>query len=42
MPELFFWLWGPSLLLIAAAVALGAQHLDQRRHRRDHKHTPAE
>lgn len=39
MSDILFWLWGPSLLLIAAAVALGAQYWD-RRHR--DKHTPAE
>jgi hypothetical protein len=39
MNEVLFWLWGPSLLLIAAAVALGAQRWD-RRHR--HNRKPAE
>ncbi len=40
MNDILFWVWGPALLIIAAAVALGAQYWD-RRHRR-HKHTPAE
>ncbi len=39
MPDLLFWLWAPSLLLIAAAVALGAEYLGRRRR---HRHTPAE
>jgi hypothetical protein len=39
MSDILFWLWGPSLLLIAAAVALGAEYRDRRRR---HRHTPAE
>lgn len=40
MTGILFWVWGPALLIIAAAVALLAGRLD-RKHG-EHRHTPAE
>jgi hypothetical protein len=40
MSGLLYWLWGPGLLLIAAGVAMYAQHRSQRSQR--HRNTPAE